>query len=171
MDPARIAQEWRCPEQQPVHHLEHRGVGADAEPEGQDHGGSEAGTATQGPERIAQVLRKDIQEAEPARIAALLLHLFHSAELHARLPRRLLRRESRLLPLFCLVRQVRLQLLVEVLLHCAATEEGAEPVAKVGEHLVHHRQVIPRTRETAVVRRCQSSASTLSCFWPARVSS
>ena len=91
-------------------------------------------------------------------------------ELELRLPRRLLRGEAGPRAFLRLEREMRLQFLVEVLLHGAAMEEGTEPVAQVGEKLAHG-QVIPSTSETAVVSRCQSSASTLSCLRPARVSS
>ena len=154
-------------EEDAAHHREEGGVGADAEREGHDRDGGEAGAAPEDAQAVAQVLEQRLDEADAARVAVLLLDRLDAAELEAGAPHRLVFAQAGAAVLVRLHLEVEAELLVELVLDGAAAEERAQAVAEVAQH----RYTSRRTRAMASVSFFHSSVSVSSCFFPARVSS
>jgi hypothetical protein len=109
-------------EQDGVHDTEDRGVGPDAEGEGQDHCGREAPRRAQAPEAVPDVLEDVFEEAHAPRLAAFLLDPLEAAQAHEREPPRFVGRNPAAEVFLGLHLEVEAELVIHPLLEPVAVE-------------------------------------------------
>ena len=71
------------PKHEPIDHAEHRGIHADAESEGEDHGEREAGRSRDLPHRKTEIPAQPLQPHPVGQLVAYVLHQCHVAKLAA----------------------------------------------------------------------------------------
>ena len=166
---ARLADRQR-PQQQTVDEAEERRVGADAERERERHDSGEGGALPEHSDRVAHVLREDVEPGQAALLAVHLAETVRPAELQEGLASRV--RGGQPAPLEFVGQQleVRRQLFVELTLQPILREQRSQPrpdQAKPGRHWPDPPSA--RNRPITAATRCQFSVSAASCFPPGLV--
>ena len=153
-----------------VHDREDRGVGANAERQGEDRHCREPGVARQAAAGVGDILPQLVDEAEAKRVPAAILDVGDAAERADRRRTRIVGGEACGEVLLDLSIEVELQLGVELVFDARACEQRTEPRDDPVDPAHGDPQVIRRTRAIALDRRSQFASSRSSRFRPARVS-
>ena len=157
-------------QQQTVDEAEERRVGADAEGERQRHDNGERGALPEHSDRVAHVLREDVEPGQAALLAVHFAETVRPAELQEGLASRVRGGEPAPLEFVGQELEVRPQLFVELTLQPILRDERSQPrpdQSKPGCHLPDPPSA--RNRPITAATRCQFSVSAASCFSPGLV--
>ena len=160
----RVAIRQRA-EEHGVHDAEDRGVGADAEREGEHRDGGEALVATHVAQAVPDVADQTLERGHPALVALGLLHGLDGAEAPERVSAGVVRREAGRHGVAFGQLEVGPHVLVELAIQPIALEQRQQSLPRAPHGLAS------RKRATSAVASCQPAISMRSCFVPAFVSS
>src|SRR5262249_20519715 len=125
---------WQGAQQDGVNDGEDGGVGADSEGDGQESDASESGILTQDAQRVANVVPGGFEEVDAAGFAASFLNLTGASEIEADAAERFLTAEAGRDGFLQLMIEVEAELVIELGVHGAGPEDGAQAVEDVAEH-------------------------------------
>src|SRR5207248_7439991 len=167
------------PEDQPIDHAERRRGHADSQRERDRHERGESERAAQAPDRVADVVDEIRQPMNATQVPHLLFPLLQSVHRAHRGVARLFGGKPVRDAFLDFVLQVEPQLFIELPLHAATAQNGAQPQGRREPPVLypHNSTYVSAyvseswmTCEMAVESRCQFAASDSSCFLPRRVS-